>query len=162
MKNKMMKFGVPSVMVIAAAMFYFSALDQVKAPSVSKETYNVNAFNTKANPYVGVKVPSSDEVYVEIAAQKQDEMPEVGETAKKTYFRPGSFDHKRIDKQAVKNQRMAVKAMERNELKIIEREIASDEMRLQELMQKGDSENANYLENLIAQKRARFDELKYQ
>lgn len=162
MKNKMMKIGFPSVMAVAAAMFYFSALEQVKAPSQLKKEYSVNAFNTKAKPYVGVKLPDSNEAYVEVAAQEQREMPKPDNAQEKIYFAPGGFDHKRIDKQAVKNQRMAMKAMERNELKIIEREIASDEIRVQQLVQKGDSENANYLENLIAQKKARYDELKYQ
>ncbi len=162
MTNKLVKIGFPAVMVVAAAVFYFSALEQVKTPHVSSnEGYAENTFNIKAKPYVGVKLPASDDAYVEVAAGEQPVMPAADEKGK-TYFAPGSFDHKRMDKQAVRNQRMTAKAMERKELKIIEREIASDEIRVQELMQKGDSENATYLENLIAQKKARYDELKYQ
>ena len=161
MNNKMMKIGLPA-MLIAAGMFYFSALDQVKNGSVSSATNSKeNVFNKKANPYVGVKLPTEGEEYVEVAPMADEELTNEDAKNEKVYFAPGSFDHKRADKQGVRNQRLAAKAMVRNELKIIEREIASDEIRVQELMQKGDSENANYLENLIAQKKARYDELRY-
>ncbi len=162
MKNKLMKIGVPGFLMMAAMFFYFSATEKAKTLPAPEEVYSVNNFDSKAKPYVGVKLPASNEVHVEVASFEESKMPEDNRAGGKIYFAPGSFDHKRIDKQAVKNQRAIAKSMERRELMIIEREIASDEIKIQELIQKGDSENVAYLENLMAQKKIRHDELKYQ
>lgn len=71
----------------------------------------------------------------------------------------GKFDNKKRESLVLRNLASAQLKLKKDELRIIDEEIKYDEMRLEELIQKGDEQNVAYLEDVIAQKKARISEL---
>lgn len=164
MKNKKNVFIALSVSFVVGAM-YFSFADKTKDgvfSSVKKDSLQKKK-SSMEGAYFGIKAPGEKDEYVGVmSSPEKTESYEKTENNEATYNVTGSFDERRRDLLAIKNQKAKIIELQKKELAIIKRELATDEKRLNELEKKGDHENMAYLENLIAQKKTRMDELQYQ